>query len=247
MTNRCAIGTLLSPRGPPAGLPEVQPVQQGDCSRRVPAPGLSRRHPITRPHSQNSRVLPQPAPGPDAPEARVRGPRAYPREARSRGPPTRRGPGARLSRPLPASSLSSARPWPPGGSGSLSCSSRPGGTPAHAVRFGFGASSSSCCCRPPADLALPLGVRGSGTRGSSGGSGRSGSAAIPPVRGPSLGGAWLKTHWSHWLRANGGGGRAGPGAAEPSAAVDEGTDAAAAVRPLAMAPGGEAARTAPPH
>lgn len=119
--------------------------------------------------------------------------------------------------------------------------------PAHAVRFGFGASSSSCCCRPPADLALPLGVRGSGTRGSSGGSGRSGSAAIPPVRGPSLGGAWLKTHWSHWLRANGGGGRAGPGAAEPSAAVDEGTDAAAAVRPLAMAPGGEAARTAPPH
>lgn len=90
-----------------------------------------------------------------------------------------------------------------------------------------------------------LRVRGSGTRGSSGQSGRSGSAALPPVRSPSLGGAWLETRWSHWLRANRGGGRVGPGAADPSAAGDEGTDAAAAVRPLAMAPGGGAARTSP--
>lgn len=184
---------------------------RGDRSRRIPAPGLSRRHHITRPRSQSTRVLPQPAPGPAAPEAPASGPRAYPGDApgagppqaRCRGPPARSCPGARLSWPLPASSLSSARPWPPGGSGFLSCSSRPGGTRAHAVRFGFGAFSS---CYPPADWALPLGVRGSGTRGSSGCSGRSGSAAIPPARSPSLGGAWLKAHWSHWLRANGGGG-----------------------------------------
>lgn len=161
----------------------MRSVQEGDCPRRVPAPGLSRRHHITRPHSQNTRVLPQPAPGPDAPEARVSGTRAYPREAHAARPRSRSGPGGLRRGAVPAlgsPGLSLPPRCPPPGPGrpeapvSSPAAAGPGGTRAHAARFGFGASFS---CYTPADLALP--GSGSGVPERGGRPGNRGAQAPP--------------------------------------------------------------------
>lgn len=226
---------LWAPFGAPRGSPTGAVNAGGVLPLRVPEPGLSRRHRhITRPHSANTRV---PTP-PPAPRARCADPGLTRERRTERGPVADAVPGAsraglpgRSALLAASSSLSSARPRPPGGSGSLR-SSRPGGTGVHAAGFGFGAPSSPAARRR---LGAPgLGVRGAGTRGSSG---CSGCPALPPARSPSPGGgASLAARGRHGLDARRDGGGVGPGAAGGGAAADAGTDAGAAARPLAMAP-----------
>ena len=178
---------LWSPFGAPRGSPSGAVNARGVLPLRVPEPGLSRRHHhITRPHSANTRAPPLPAPKPDARTqvlpARGAG-SAAPEQARSREPPERGSPGARLC-------------WPP----PLRCP-RPGpGRPAAPVPSAAAGRAAPGCTRrgsasappPPAARrrlgARGLGVRGSGTRGSSG---CSGCPALPPARSPSPGGASL--------------------------------------------------------
>nr|XP_037858560.1 translation initiation factor IF-2-like [Chlorocebus sabaeus] len=202
--------------------------KQEGCPRRVPAPGLSRRHYLKRTLPEHP--CPSPSPGPEAQGARVSGTLAYPQEGRGAQPGSRRGPrGPRWGLP-PCRS----RPGP-GCSGSLRCS-RPGGTGAPAVAPLRRRRLLLPACRPGAP---GLGVRGSETRGSSGRSRLSGTLRLhsgSPARGPAPGDASLEALGRQRLRARGGGGRVGPGAAGRGAAADAGTDAGAAARPLAMAP-----------
>lgn len=106
--------SLQAPFWAPGGLWQVLRVQEGYSPRRVPAPSLSRRrrHHITRPHSHNTRVLPQPASGPDAPEPPVSGPQAYPLEMHGARPRSRRGPGGLRRRTARRAALPCPRPDP---------------------------------------------------------------------------------------------------------------------------------------
>lgn len=133
----------------------MRSVQEGDCPRRVPAPGLSRRHHITRPHSQNTRVLPQPAPGPDAPEARVSGTRAYPREAHAARPRSRSGPGGLRRGAVPAlgsPGLSLPPRCPPPGPGRPAA---PVSSPAAAGRAAPGRTRRGSALAPPSPATRP--------------------------------------------------------------------------------------------
>lgn len=222
---------------------------EGGRPLRVPA---SRRYHTTHPHSRDTRVLPHPPPGP----MRLRHGSAVhglTLERRTkRGPVAGVIPGAsgaglpgRSALLAASSSLSSAESRPPGGSGSLR-SSRPGGTGAHATGSA-GAPPPPSSARPPTLSSRARGPRFR-TRGSSG---RSGTPALPPAppsrARPLSEGVSLVARGRQGLWVRGGGGRVGPRAAGGGAAVDRGTDAGAAPRPLAMALGGRALRTSPPR
>ncbi|XP_019274366.2 basic salivary proline-rich protein 2-like [Panthera pardus] len=170
--------------GPHGGLPQVWSMPEGDCPsgpRSPPSPATAARaHTPRTPVS----LLPPPPPQLDArtrvlPASCARS--AAPWPARSRGPPARGYPSARLCRPPPPPRCPRPGPPPPGGSGSLR-SSRPGGTGVHAAGLGFGAPSP--CCPPPTWRSR---ARGPGFR-DAGVVGVLGCPALPPARSPSPGG-----------------------------------------------------------
>lgn len=187
---------------------------------------------ITRPHSRNTSVLPLPALGPDAREARVSGPRAYPREAhgaRARGSRGLRGlrrgaapalgsPGRLLLVVLGPAPAARQLQFPP---------QQPVGR--HRGARGGARLRRLLLLLPARQLGGP-GVPDAGVVGVLG------ALGLPPVRSPSPRGVSLASRGRHGLGARGGGGRVGRGATGGGAAGDAGSDAGAAARPLAMAP-----------